>query len=138
MNLSEYYSPAIGAPPFDLSDHLTVIMLPATKKKLHKPRCRTIRVRDKRPSTIRSLGRYLQEIPWDHSSSISSVDQKLSLMTSIINYGLNLIMLERTSTIHPNDRPWIKNNLKLLIKRRQKAFASGNVTLFKLLRNKVN
>ena len=59
-------------------------------------------------------------------------------MTSIINYGLNLIMPERTSTIHPNDRPWINNNLKLLIKRRQKAFASGNVTLFKLLRNKVN
>ena len=48
-------------------------------------------------------------------------------------------MPERTSTIHPNDRPWIDNNLKLLIKRRQKAFASGNVTLFKLLRiNKIN
>ena len=37
MNLSEYYSPAIGAPPLGLSDHLSVIMLPATKKKLHKP-----------------------------------------------------------------------------------------------------
>ena len=48
-------------------------------------------------------------------------------------------MPEHTSTIHPNDRPWINNNLKLLlIKRRQKAFASGNVSLFKLLRNKVN
>ena len=46
-------------------------------------------------------------------------------------------MPERTSTIHPNDRPWINNNLKLLIKRRQKAFVSGNVTLFKLLRNQV-
>ena len=95
-------------------------------------------MRDKRPSNIRSLGRYLLEIPWDHLSSIPSVDQKLSFMTSIINYGLNSIMPERTSTIHPNDRPWINNNLKLLIKRRQKAFASGNVTLFKLLRNKVN
>ena len=128
----------VAHPPFGLSDHLTVIMLPAIKKKLHKSRCRIIKVRDKRPSNIRSLGRYLLEIPWDYLSCIPSIDEKLSLMTSFINYGLNLVMPERTSTIHPNERPWINNNLTSLIKRRQKAFASRNVTLFKLLRNKVN
>ncbi|CAB4024558.1 Hypothetical predicted protein [Paramuricea clavata] len=47
-------------------------------------------------------------------------------------------MPERSIKVHPNDRPWVNSNLKSLINRRQKAFASGNVTLFKMLRNKVN
>ena len=59
-------------------------------------------------------------------------------MTSIINYGLNLIMPEQSIKIHHNDRPWVNSSLKSLINRRQKALASGDITLFKLLRNKVN
>ena len=37
-----------------------------------------------------------------------------------------------------NDHPWIKEKLRNLIKLRQQAFASGNLTLFKFYRNKVN
>ena len=40
--------------------------------------------------------------------------------------------------MHHNDRPWVNSSLKSLINRRQKALASGDITLFKLLRNKVN
>ena len=36
------------------------------------------------------------------------------------------------------DRLWLSTQLKQLITRRQKAFASGNQPLFKILRNKVN
>ena len=43
---SRVFGTCSAPPPFGLSDHLSVIMLPATKKKLHKPRCRTIKVRD--------------------------------------------------------------------------------------------
>ena len=59
-------------------------------------------------------------------------------MTNIINYGLNLIMPEQSIKIHHNNRPWINSSLKFLINRRKKALASGDITLFKLLRNKVN
>ena len=37
-----------------------------------------------------------------------------------------------------NDRPWMTSQLKRLIIQRQKAFATDNKCLFKLLRNKVN
>ena len=105
---------------------------------MDKPQSRIIKVRDKRPINVRAFGRYLLEIPWDYLSSIPSIDQKLRLMTNIINYGFNLIMPERSIKIHHNDRPWVNSSLKSLINRRQKALASGDVTLFKLLRNKVN
>ena len=129
-NLSEYYSSPLSAPPFGLSDHLSIIM--------YKPHSRIIKVRDKRPSNVRAFGHYLLKIPWDNLFPIPSIDQKLFRMTNIINYRLNLIMPERSIKIHHNDRPWVNSSLKSLISRRQKALASGDVTLFKLLLNKVN
>ena len=130
-NLSEHYSPPLSAPPFGLSDHLSIIMCPSMRTKMHKSQSRIIKVRDKRPSNVRTFGRYLLEIPWENLFSIPSIDQKLCLMTStsIINHGLNLIMPERSIKIHPNDRSWVNSSLKSLVNRRQKAFASGNVTL---------
>ena len=47
-------------------------------------------------------------------------------------------MPERSIKVHETDKPLMNANLKQLIKRRQKAFSSGDVFLYKLLRNKVN
>ncbi|CAH3022045.1 unnamed protein product [Porites evermanni] len=47
-------------------------------------------------------------------------------------------MPERSTKVYVIDRPWLSVQLKQLIARRQKAFASGNHYLFKILRNKVN
>ena len=119
--------------------YLTIIMSTGVRKKLHKSQTDIVKVRDKRPSKIASVGRYLQEIPWtDLFSTEQSCDEKLSTMTQIISYGLNVIMPERSIRVHATDRPWMNSNLKSLIAHRQKAFTSGNEHLFKLLRNKVN
>ena len=47
-------------------------------------------------------------------------------------------MPERLIKVHKTDRPWMTVQPKSLIDRRQKALASGNESLFKFLRNKVN
>ena len=46
-------------------------------------------------------------------------------------------MPERSVKVHANDCPWMTKDLKRLILQRQKAF-TGKMSLFKLLRNKVN
>ena len=45
-------------------------------------------------------------------------------------------MPERSVKVNENDRPWMTSTLKRLILQRQKAFAAGNKSVFKLLRNK--
>ena len=40
--------------------------------------------------------------------------------------------------VHPNDHPWINEDLRRLIKLRQRALFAGNTTLFKLYRNRIN
>ena len=47
-------------------------------------------------------------------------------------------MPERSVRVHETDRPWTNSQLKALIPRREKALATNNVPLFKILRNKIN
>ena len=80
--LLEYYSSFNSFPQFGLSDHLTIVVSPGFPKKLQKPRTKIIKVRDKSPSNIRSVVRYLQLIPLSNVISINqSWERKLSLMT---------------------------------------------------------
>ena len=47
-------------------------------------------------------------------------------------------MLEKLVAFHCNDSPWIDEDLKRLIKLRQRAFFLGNPSVFRFYRNKVN
>ena len=138
-NLHEYYSVPCSLPPFGLSDHLTVTVSAKTREQSYKPKRKIVKARDKRPSKLASVGRFLLQVPWsDLLSCHQSSETKLQILTDIINYGLDTIMPERSVKIHESDQPWMNNQLKALILRRQKALASGNMVLFKILRNKVN
>ena len=137
-NLDDYFSVPTRLPPFGLSDHVTIYMGSGTRG-ASKPKHKIIKSRDKRPSKVNSVGRFLMEVPWSNLlSSEQTCEGKLSLLTEVINYGLDTIMPVRSIKIHETDRPWVSTQLKQLITRRQKAFASGNQPLFKILRNKVN
>ena len=137
-NLKEYYKPPISGPAFGLSDHLSITVLPKIRQK-SQAKSKIIQTRDKRPSRVASLGRYLLEIPWDAVlSENESCDDKLAAATQIINYDLDAIMPVRSVKVHQTDRPWLNADLKRLIQKRQQAFSSGDTFLFRLLRNKVN
>ena len=82
------------------------------------------------------LGRYLSQIDW--SQSCGNCEDKCTYVTNILSIGLAHIMPETRHRVHNNDHPWINEKLRNLIKFRQQAFASGNLTLFKFYRNKVN
>ena len=85
------------------------------------------------------MGRFFLQVPWsDLLSPDLSSDLKLRTFTDIIYLGLNMIMPEWSIKVYKSDRPWLSAQLKQRIARRQKAFASGNQFLFKILRNKVN
>ena len=137
-NLGDYFSDPIRLPPFGPSDHATVHM-GSSVRIASKPKHKIIKSRDKRPSKVNSVGCFLLEIPWSSLlSSDQSCEGKLSLLTEVINFGLDTIMPVLSIKIHETDRPWVSTHLKQLIIRLQKAFSSGNQPFFKILRNKVN
>ena len=67
---------------------------------------KTVYVRDKRPSSIHRLGRFLCEVPWDLVvNSSQSCYQNLSNFTDIINYGLDTLTPLVAAKVHHNDQP---------------------------------
>ncbi|KAK2565732.1 hypothetical protein P5673_010910, partial [Acropora cervicornis] len=118
----DYFFDPIRLPPYGLSDHATVY-LGSSARSASKPKHKIIKSSDKRPSKVNSVGRYLLEIPWSSLlSSDESCEGEFSLLTEVINYGLDTIMPVRSIKIHETDRPWVSTHLKQLIIRRRKAF----------------
>lgn len=139
-NLHTFYptKPAVLHPPFGLSDHSTISIFP----KLREPKPnekKIIHKRDTRPSRKLMFGRYLDQIDWQwFDQATATCGEKNQFLTEIITSGLNYIMPEKSISLHCNDPPWINEDLKRLIKQRQRAFSCGNATTFKFYRNKVN
>ena len=126
-NLQDYQEPT-ALPAFGLSDHVTVITMPGLRQE-RKSQRKSLKTRDKRPSSVAALGRFLVAVPWEQVlDHYSSCDEKLSNITDIIT-----IMPERSVKIHQTDRPWLNPDLKRLISK-----TIVNKPLFNLLRNKVN
>ena len=63
-NLSDFYDQPLSSPPLCLSDHLTIVALAKQRIRSNQSK-KTVYVRDKRPSSIHRLGRFLCEVPWD-------------------------------------------------------------------------
>ncbi|CAB4043623.1 Hypothetical predicted protein, partial [Paramuricea clavata] len=107
-------------------------------EKSSKPQHKIINARDKKPSKVVSMGRFLLQLPWSNLfSTLQSCEEKLKLFTELINLGLDIIMPKLPVKVMI-DRPWLSAQLKGLITHRQKALASNNESLYKILRNKVN
>lgn len=51
---------------------------------------------------------------------------------------LDQYLPRRTATRHTNDKPWITDEIRRLIRRRQYAFTHDNQPLYRRLRNAVN
>ena len=138
-NFPEFFSAPCSLPSFGLSDHLSVYMGLGIRETPSKSKCKIILFRDKRPSKRASVGRFFLQVPWsDLLSPDLSCELKLRTLPDIINLGLNTIMPERSTKVYKTERPWLSVQLKQLIARRQKAFASGNQYLFKILSIKAN
>ena len=54
-NLQEFYCSPVPGPPFGLSDHITVTIFPAIRKR-RQTQTKVVKSRDKRPSNVASLG----------------------------------------------------------------------------------
>jgi hypothetical protein len=69
-NLSNFYEEPLSTPPLGLSDHLTVVAFSKGQIRGNQSKETIINVRDKRPSSIRRLGRFLCEVPLIQTSLV--------------------------------------------------------------------
>ena len=95
--------------------------------------------RDLRPSNRHAMRLYLEQV--DAAAKIAreeKSERKVSMLQTILQTGLDIILPLKSKTVYANEPPWINPTLKKLIKKRQRALNQGDHAEFKLLRNRVN
>lgn len=139
-NLHEYYDDPCTFPPFGLSDHSTVVAESKVREEGQNS-SKYVLKHDKRESRKAELGRYLSAIDWNLLlSSTSTCEEMLNLFNEVLHTALDLLMPFKRVRVHPSDAPWMTQNLKSLIIKRQTAFhkQGADSFQFKYYRNVVN
>ena len=139
-NLHDFYEEPQHFPPFGLSDHQTVTVESLVRENCDQP-CKFVLKRYKRESRKAELGRYLSVIDWSVLfSSSNDCQEMLNIFNKVIHIGLDILMPIKRVRVNTRDAPWMTDNLKSLIIKRQKAFHEhgGESPQYKFYRNKVN
>lgn len=136
-----YNAPEIHA-PLGMSDHYIVVWLPllvrdGTNNCNNRQNIKRL-VRSYSQSALNSFGRWASTNDWfSEVGPDQSVDNLVESFTSQVFNAIELHFPSKQVKFHPTDRPWITSYIKELVRKRQKAFHSGNVQQWKLLRNRV-
>ena len=80
----------------------------------------------------------LYKIRWEPLYRLRSCEEKFAYYHSIIAELMKMCFPSKCVTWHTVDKPWITDSFRLLIRKRQKAYMSGNLQQYKVLRTKVN
>ena len=86
-------------------------------------------------SNIREFGAWLSEHTWSEITDVDNVDHKCSAFYNTLNAAMELYFPQKSVKFHSSDKP--SSCIKVLVKKRQKAFNDGNMVLWRYFRNKV-
>ena len=136
-NLSQFYDQSEKLPPFGLSDHFTIKVLPMLRSK-RSDNIKILRTRDTSESNKMALGRVLSGIDWSCLHNLRTCDDKFSFFNDVLLVIMDIIMPIKEKRICTNDAPWMTEKLKSNIRKRQKSLKKGNQDAFKYYRNQVN
>ena len=136
--MKSFYGGPNKLPPFGLSDHVSVKVLPLTRSLFPKPTFR-INSRDLRPTKCLALRKYLEEVGVNTLVNDQiSCEKKAKILELIIKTGFDMLLPIKSKVKVSNEPPWVPQALRSLIHRRQKALANGDLMTFRGLRYQVN
>lgn len=139
INLHDFCNQPAKYALLGVSDHMCVVLIPKERSMLPKVRKIVTKKRDLRPSFRLAFQMYLEllDIPklLDH---VLPCTEKTFILKTIVETGLEHIMLLRTRIVGSTEPPWMTSKLSMMIRKRQTALNKGNILLCKLLRNTLN
>jgi len=137
-NINNQYNKPLAWPPIANSDHNTILMFPS--RHWTDPRDLTttfVLTRSKDHNSKIMLAHELEKFNWTELYRLDSCEAKLLYFNSTIHYLLDKYLPLRLVKKHIGDKPWIDENFKALIRRRQYAWTHKNMAEYRQYRNKV-
>ena len=116
---------------------MVVVCTPSTSTKYTDPVVSKTSSRSCRPDDRARFAAALHLISWETLFHLPTCEQQLQFFDSTIRTLLDTHLPERNIRRCSSDRPWIDDNFRYLIRRRQIALLFGNQPLHRQYRNKV-
>jgi hypothetical protein len=86
---------------------------------------------------MKDFGKWIQSKDWTNVLKANNTQQKADALYESLQGAVESFFPLTAVKVHSNNKPWMSQKIKGLVKERQRAFASGNNDLYKKLRNKV-
>lgn len=132
-NFSHAHPPSCLA-PIGKSDHACILWSPCCVSRMSVKK----QVRKISKSSLTSFYRYVNSIDWlSFVRDISDLDDAFSTFVCTLRSVFDHFFPWRIVRVRPNDKPWVRASLKLLINDRDRAFANGQTARYLRLRLEV-
>jgi len=137
-NMSDWYLKTTVLPNIGKSDHRTVLMQPARQNQKRNDHHINVTLRSNDRNGKNLLANALVNYNWERLNRMDSVDSMVTFFNETILTLLNTFLPVRIVRRHTSDKPWITDEFRRLIRRRQYAWTSGNHAQYRQLRNMIN
>ena len=133
----KFYKNTAMLPPIGKSDHNSILWEPDTAHKI-KPNTVSVISRPMPDSAIQRFGHWISAYSWRPVLDLSCAQAKTTAFYDIIHEQVDKHFPTRRSKRCSNDKPWVTDKVRSLIRKRQDAYKKGKEALWKTLRNSVN
>ncbi|XP_072042807.1 uncharacterized protein [Amphiura filiformis] len=134
-NIGAHYNEPIPLSALGKSDHISIMWKPLEYVAKHSNVKRTYR--SMKEHQIREFGNWIQHKDWTNVLNASNTQQKADALYESLHGAVESFFPLTTVKVHNNNKPWMSDKIKKLVKKRQLAFSTGNNEVYKKLRNKV-
>lgn len=134
----EYYNMTTILPNVGSSDHNAILLKPEQYKCPHQSKYVEVTVRSNNRNGRNLFANALHYYDWNILETFESVNDKLDCFNNVVLSLLDYYLPTYTVKRHTNDKPWITDEFRKLIRQRQYAFRHGKTEQYKRLRNDVN
>ena len=131
--MSDVCSPVSIIAPLSRSDRNSVLF--SLQKINRQNQHNKVIIRQGNVSAKRAFSEWLTKVNWLGFYQSVSCETKLNMFHNVNESGLDYLPPKKSVKLHTSDKPWITQNYKNLIAKRQNAFRHGNRTLYRKLRN---
>ena len=136
--MSDEFLKPIILPNIGSSDHRTVLMQPTRRSNSNSGRSINVILRSNDKNGRNQLANALTNYNWQPLNDLTPVDSKVSYFNNSIMTLLDTFLPVRVVRRHTTDKPWVTDEFRRLIRRRQFAWTNNHHDQYRLLRNQIN
>ena len=138
-NMAVLYSSPISISELGKSDHYMILFRPNYRNdaycsgKVTRSEAKCMGTKEKA-----NFATALALVHWEPLFLLGTCEEKYAYYKDIVTSLMDKCVTTKVVTRHTADKPWITDYYRCLIRKRQRAFMSGNRPAYRLFRNEVN